>query len=46
LSQSCGFKSQSRNWVCCIVNNCPDSRSRHCILQGVAKIMISNEGRA
>jgi hypothetical protein len=46
MSQSCGFESQSRNWACYVVRNCPSSRGRHCILQGVAKIMISREGHA
>jgi hypothetical protein len=41
LSQSWGFKSQSRNRIYCIINDCPGSRGRHCILQGVVKIMVS-----
>jgi hypothetical protein len=41
LSQSWGFKSQSRNWIYCIINDCPGSRGRHCILQGVIEIMVS-----
>jgi hypothetical protein len=32
LSQSWGFKSQSRNWIYCIINDCPGLRGRHCIL--------------
>jgi hypothetical protein len=41
LSQSWGFKSQSRNWIYCIINDCPGSRGRHCILQQVVKVMVS-----
>jgi hypothetical protein len=41
LSQSWGFKSQGRNWIYCIVNDCPGLRGRHCILQGIVKIMVS-----
>jgi hypothetical protein len=46
LNQSCGFKSQSRDWACCILSNCPGSRGGYCILQEVAKIMISKGGHA
>jgi hypothetical protein len=41
LSQSWGFKSQSRNWIYCIINDCPGLRGRHCILRGIVKIMVS-----
>jgi hypothetical protein len=46
LSQSCGIKSQGRNWACSIIRDCPSWRSRHCVMQEVAKIMISEEGHA
>jgi hypothetical protein len=40
LSQSWGFKSQSRNWIYCIINDCPGSRGRYCVLQRMVKIMV------
>jgi hypothetical protein len=43
LSQSWGFKPQGRNWIYCIINDCPGLRGRHCILQGMVKIMVSKK---
>jgi hypothetical protein len=44
LSQGGRMKSQSRDWACNVVGYCPSKRGRHCILQRVAKILISKEG--
>jgi hypothetical protein len=36
--------SQSRDWACNVVRDCPGKRGRCCILQKMAKILISKEG--
>jgi hypothetical protein len=37
LSQSGRLKSQSRDWACNVVGDCPGKRGRYCILQRIAK---------
>jgi hypothetical protein len=37
LIQSGRLKSQSRDWACNVVGDCPSKRGRYCILQRIAK---------
>jgi hypothetical protein len=44
LSQGRRLISQGRDWTCDIVGDCPGKSGRCCILQKVAKNLISKEG--
>jgi hypothetical protein len=44
LSQSRRLISQGRDWAYDIVGDCPGKRGRCCILQRMARILISKEG--
>jgi hypothetical protein len=43
-SQGGRLISQSRDWACNVVGDCSGKRGRCCILQKMAKILISKEG--